>query len=613
MKTHAIYQISRVPLLISAFCALFVGLHSPSSRGQKTNSPSSQVSPSADMIVQNAKVFTHTKGFQQAFAIKDGRFLRVGSNAEVLKLRGPQTKLLDAKGRTTIPGLIDSHMHPIRAGLNYNLELRWDGVKSLKEGLKMIREQAQRTPKGEWVRVVGSWSPHQFKEKRLPTLEELNEASPDRPLLVLYLYSRGFLNKAGLKTLGYTKNTTFPGGKVQLDKKGEPTGFLIAQPSGLILYKTLASLPKLKNKEEERNSTILFFRELSRLGFTTIIDAGGGGFFYPEDHHIAKELHDENALAVKLPFFLFAPTPGKELEDFKRWTSMVSPATRHELEHMIPYHLVGGGEQLTASAADFENFLEPRPDLPSNMEAELKPILRLLFKHQWIFRIHATYNETIGRVLTAVEEIKKEGGPFPDRFIIDHAETITLANLKRIKALGGGISIQDRMAFQGEEFAERYGKKAAETAPPIADMLSLGIPVGSGTDATRVSSYNPWVALYWKVSGKTVGGFKHMSDRNRLSREKALYLMTKGAAWFAKEENFKGDIHEGETADFALLSEDYFTIPEEKIKGIQSVLTVLSGKPTHGDKEFASLVPPAPRAIPEWSPINAFGGYQYHR
>ena len=561
----------------------------------------------ADIIIKNAKIFSHKHGFNQALAVKDGRFYRVGRNVEVLQLQGKNTKIIDAKGKTVIPGLIDTHMHPIRAGLNYNLELRWDGVKSLKQGLQMIREQAKRTPKGEWVRVVGGWSPHQFEEKRMPTLAELNEAAGDKPLYVMYLYSRGFLNKVGLKTLGYDKTTKFPGGQVELDKNGEPTGLLLAKPSAFILYKTLVAAPKLKNREEERNSTVLFFRELSRFGLTTAIDAGGGGFYFPEDHRIAKELYDEKALPVQLPFFLFAPTPGKELQDFERWTKMISPASKHELSHIVPYHLVGGGENLTNAAADFENFLEARPDLPTNMESELKPILKLLFANHWMFRIHATYDESINRVLNVVEELKKEGGPFPERFIIDHAETISMKNLKRIKALGGGISIQNRMAFQGEDFINRYGKEKAKKAPPIKDILDLGIPLGSGTDATRVSSFNPWVSMYWKVSGKTVGGLKHMEG---LPREKALYLMTKGAAWFSREEEVKGDISVGEVADFAVLSEDYFQIAEERIKNIQSVMTVTEGMIVHGSGDYKSYAPKVLRAIPEWSPVNYFGGYQ---
>lgn len=165
----------------------------------------------------------------------------------------------------------------------------------------------------------------------------------------------------------------------------------------------------------------------------------------------------------------------------------------------------GAGENLAWSAADFENFLEPRPDLAPVMERDLEPIVELLAANEWPFRIHATYDETIDRFLTLFERVNGKT-PFKPRFIIDHAETVSERNIDRIKALGGGIAIQHRMAFQGKYFVERYGAEAAKATPPIARMLRAGVPVGAGTDATRVASYDPWVALYWLTTGQTLGG-----------------------------------------------------------------------------------------------------------
>jgi predicted amidohydrolase YtcJ len=564
----------------------------------------------ADLIIHNGKVFSHSNGFNRALAVKGNKIIKVGDDSSVLSLKSNTTKVIDAKGKTVLPGLIDTHMHPIRAGLNYNLELRWDGVKSLKRGLEMIREQAKRTPKGQWVRVVGGWSPHQFEEKRFPTLEELNEAAPNTPVFVLYLYTKAFVNKAALKYLKYDKNTRFPGGQVVLDKNDKPTGELIAKPSALLLYRTLVAGPKL-NKKEQVNSTLHWVRELNRFGLTSVVDAGGGGFFYPEDHGVTKKLLDEGKLNIRYPFYLFAPEKGKEYEAFDKWIHMVEPKSNKALIEGEHYHHLGAGENITWAAADFENFMEPRPDVAKNMEKELKPILKNIFKYQWIFRIHATYDETITRILSVVEEIKKEGGPFPERFIIDHAETVSLENLKRIKKLGGGISIQHRMAFQGEEFVAQYGSEKAKYAPPIKSILELGIPVGSGTDATRVSTYNPFVALYWKVSGKTVGGLKHMADDNTLDRKKALYLMTKGAAWISKEEKVKGDIAEGELADFFIVNKDFFNVPVEEIKELESELTVLDGRIVFGSAGFNSFDPNnVPGVLPAWSPVKHYGGYQ---
>jgi predicted amidohydrolase YtcJ len=269
----------------------------------------------------------------------------------------------------------------------------------------------------------------------------------------------------------------------------------------------------------------------------------------------------------------------------------------------------GAGEMLVFSAADFEDFLEPRPDLLPVMEAELKKVIGLLAAKRWPFRLHATYDDSISRFLDVFEEVDREV-PFQGlRWFFDHAETISEKNMERVKRLGGGIAIQDRMAFQGEYFVNRYGAEAAKKTPPITRMLELGIPVGAGTDATRVSSYNPWVSLYWLVSGRTVGGLPLYDKKNRLDRTAALRLYTEGSAWFSGDEGKKGGIAVGQFADLAVLSADYFSIPEAEIKGIEAVLTIMGGKIVHGSGDFAPLGPPLPTVSPDWSPVAGYGGY----
>jgi hypothetical protein len=269
------------------------------------------------------------------------------------------------------------------------------------------------------------------------------------------------------------------------------------------------------------------------------------------------------------------------------------------------YRMNGAGEMLVFSAADFENFLEPRPELPPRLEPDLEAVVRHLVEHRWPFRLHATYDQSITRFLDVFERVARDV-PFAGlRWWFDHAETISLRNLERTRALGGGIAIQGRMAFQGEHFIARYGMEAAENTPPIRRMLELGIPVGGGTDATRVASYNPWIALYWLVTGKTVGGTTLYPERQRLSRAEALRLFTSGSAWFSGEETGKGAIAPGKFADLAVLSADYFSVPDEEIKAIESVLTILDGKVVHGAGSFAALAPPLPPASPSWSPVAA--------
>ena len=237
----------------------------------------------ADLILTNGRIATVDAAcaFAQAVAIGGGRFLAVGSDQEIMGLRGSKTEVVDLGRRTVIPGLNDSHMHPIRGGLNYNMELRWDGVPSLADALRMLKEQAARTPPPQWVRVVGGWTEFQFAERRMPTLDEINRAAPDTPVFVLHLYDRALLNGAALRAVGYTKDTPEPpGGEIQRDKQGNPTGLLIARPNASILYSTLAKGPKL-SREDQINSTRHFMRELNRFGVTSAIDAGGGFQNYP--------------------------------------------------------------------------------------------------------------------------------------------------------------------------------------------------------------------------------------------------------------------------------------------------------------------------------------------
>src|ERR687895_2354110 len=340
-----------------------------------TLNPQAQGGSRADLILINGRITTldAAKPSVTAVAIKDGRFLAVGNDQDILSYRGVNTQVIDVNKRTAVPGLNDSHLHVIRGGLNYNLELRWDGVPSLADALRMLREQAQRTPPPQWVRVVGGWSEFQFAERRMPTLEEINAVAPDTPVFVLHLYDRAFLNGAALRAVGYTKATPNPpGGEIQRDKQGNPTGLLIARPNANILYSTLAKGPKL-GYEDQLNSSRHFMRELNRFGVTSAIDAGGGFQNYPDDYEVINELHKRGEMTLRLAYNLFTQKPKGELADFRQWMQMTKPGAGDDF-----YRMNGAGEMLVYSAADFEDFLEPRPDMPQVMETELKVVVRHL-------------------------------------------------------------------------------------------------------------------------------------------------------------------------------------------------------------------------------------------
>ncbi len=566
----------------------------------------------ADLIVTNGKITTmdDKNPEVQAVAIKDHKIFRTGTNAQILKLKGSSTKLIDAKGNRVIPGLFDSHLHVIRGGRFYNTELRWDGVKTLKRALEMLKEQAQRTPKGQWVRVIGGWNEYQFEEKRLPTLAEINEATGEVPTFVMYLYGKAWLNKAGLKELNINGDTPNPSqGLIEKDSNGEPTGLLVAEPNAFILYSTLAKLPELSEAEKE-NSTLQYMTELNRLGVTAVMDAGGGFQNFPDDYGTTDALNKQGKITVRLPYYLFAQKKGSELSDYTKWTGMVDIDDHGHNDHNeIHYHVNGGGENLVSDGADFENFLFPRPELPATMEKNMKDVVSLLVKKRWPFRIHATYNESITRFLNVIEEVNRETPLNGLVWFIDHAETVSEENMKRIKTMGGGIAVQHRMAYQGESFIHRYGKKAALASPPVKKMLEMGIPVGLGTDGTRVASYNPWVALYWITSGKTLGGTQVMAKENALDRKTALSLSTFGGYELIKDYE-KGKIKEGYFADLTILDRDYFSVNEEEIKDITSKLTIVDGKVVYGDETYKHVAPASLPVLPEWSPVKYYGGYQ---
>src|SRR5580693_4664138 len=462
-----------------------------------------------------------------AVAIKDGKFAAVGQDHEITAMVGPETQIIDLKGRRVLPGLIDNHLHIIRGGLNFNMELRWDGVTSLADAMAMLKRQVAITPPPQWVRVVGGFTEHQFTEKRLPTIDELNAAAPDTPVFILHLYDRAILNAAALRVVGYAKDTPEPpGGEITRDSKGNPTGLLLAKPNAGILYATLDKGPKLP-LDYQINSTRHFMRELNRLGLTGAIDAGGGFLFYPQDFQVIQKLNQMGQLTIRLAYNLFTQKPKGEKEDFLNWTKSVKYKQGDDY-----FRHNGAGETLVFSAADFEDFRQPRPDMPPEMEPELDEVVRILATNRWPWRLHATYDETISRALDVFERVNRDIPLDGLHWFFDHAETISDRSMDRIAALGGGIAVQHRMAYQGEYFVGRYGLKAAESTPPFARMLEKGLPVSAGTDATRVASYNPWVALAWLVTGKTVAGMQIYPKRNCLDRETALRMWTEYVTWF---------------------------------------------------------------------------------
>ena len=560
----------------------------------------------ADTMVVNGKIATLDRRQPSAtsLAIKGDSIIAVGSDAELAHLRGPVTVVIDAGGRTVIPGLNDAHTHFIRGGLTYSNEVRWDGVPSLAEGLRRMQDQARRTPPPHWVQVIGGWSAAQFVEQRFPTLEEINAATGDTPCMVMCMYDRAWLNRAALRVLGWDKSTpNMFGGVIERDAGGNPTGVVVATTSLASLVGVWLRVPRL-SPEDQMLSTRLFMHEHNRLGITSVVDAGGGGQNYPENYQAIGQLAAQNQMTLRIGYSLFAQTPGKELANYEAWTKLVKVGQGNDW-----FRMIGAGEYILFAAGDVTNFAKDYPSPPPVMEQNLAAVMKYVAAQGWPFRQHTSFDASAQRVLTVVEQVNREVPLRNLRWGLDHCETLQPKTLERVAALGGSISIQNRMSMDGEAFLAKYGASAAANAPPIARIRELGIPLACGTDANRANTYNPWVGVHWLVTGKTLGGAKLQSNHNLLDRTEALRLYTSGGAWISSEEQKKGTLEAGKLADLAILSADYFSIADDGIKDLESVCTIVGGKVVYAAGPYSRFAPPALPVAQDWLPVKQYGTY----
>ena len=538
----------------------------------------------ADLVLLHGKVVTVDSRFSiaQAIAIGQERIAAVGTDAQIEQYVGPRTRVIDLHGRTVIPGLIDSHIHAIRAGLTYDYEVHWDRVTSLAEGLRMLREQAARTPPGTWVVVAGGWHESQFAERRLPTMADLDAASADHPLWVQRLYERAIMNHAAVRTLEITAETPNPpGGEVLKDPSGQPTG-VVTGFGGINAYYFKIPRPPL---EEQIASTRDWFRELNRLGLTGVGDVAGGGLIWPRDYQAVTALHDRGELTLRVRWYMQPNRPGGEMDVIRQFVATVRPGSGDDWLRPI-----GVGEQILASSYDGDAFGPLPPQFSPRAIEDWRQAVRVIIESGWRFQVHATRNHSAEQLLPAIEEINHEIPVAPRRLSFAHMEDVAPETIRRIKALGGGITVQDRLVYSGEEIARNWPEQMARKAPPIKTLVAMGIPLGGGTDSTRVAPYNPFISLWWMVTGKTVAGVRIRAPQESLSRMQALRVYTIGSAWFNMDEDKVGSIEPGKYADLAVLSGDYLTVPESEIKSLVCVLTVVGGTPVYAAGDYQNLV-----------------------
>ena len=570
--------------------------------------------PGADLIVHNAKIFTGNAAQPEASAaaVKNGRIYSVGTDAEVLGLKNASTRVIDSRGRRLIPGIIDAHTHVLNeSGYNYNM--RWDGVPTLRRALAMLSEQAKRTPEGQWVKVIGGWSPYQFEENRFPTMDELRKAVPNRPFIVQYAYNRAFMNQQAMDAFGVGTNRfpNLPGTEFEKDEQGSYTGVVQGYTFTFIAMETM--VPQL-SFDEEVSSLVHTIHGLNRFGITSVIDAGNRG--YPKAQTNVSALARDNRLHVRMPFvdMQFGDGSPMNMVDAQitaiTKTAPISPG--HNLYPALAHGHVyrGAGEVLCLEVHDHENFDRPAVIIePEKMRQLVERDVSKLVQRRIPFRMHISYDENITPFLDALEKLNARTPLQGLRWSIEHAETISPANIARVKALGGGIALDTKMALHGDGFIKTHGRDKALLTPRLRQLVDSGIPLAMTTDAFRAATFNPWVGISWMVSGKSVSGSEVLANNNRLSRAEALSLFTRRPAWFMNAESELGMIAPGHLADFVLLDRDYFAVPESQIKSIASVLTVMDGRVVFGAQDYSTLSPALPEILPAWSPIKHFGGY----
>ncbi len=542
--------------------------------------------PPAEWVLMNGKVVTVDSSFsiKEAVAIKNGRFVAVGTDSEMRRWIGRNTAVVNLAGRTVIPGLIDSHMHATVAGLSWNSELHWESVRSLADGLKQVEAATRAKPPGTWIVVGGGWAPTQFSEKRLPTRAELDDVAPKHPVYIQYLRQAAVLNSAGLAAAGIDNGAADPqGGKFERNpSSGGLTGVLQGMPAWEVAY---AKIPR-PTLEQIRQSLRNCFRELNRMGLTSVGDLQTGGVTFAH-RRLLGDMANRGELSLRLDYYVVPNGPGDELEQLRTAAEEIKQLPSNDM-----FRFAGFAETLIQGTGDGDVLSNPK-GIMMEVEAKekLRKLLRFFAEAGYNFHLDATQDNTATQLLTVIEEVNRETPFSRQRIAFAHLEDVTPETIARIKKLGGGVSVQDRMVLTGEHNIELWGQSKARNAPPLRTLLDSGAPLGAGTDAFRSGNYSPILCLWWLITGKSIAGIPIRDRSQNVTRAEALRMYTMGSAWFTFAEKHKGSIEAGKLADLAVLNADYLMVPEDQIRSIESVLTMVGGRVVYAASPFSGLGP----------------------
>jgi hypothetical protein len=528
----------------------------------------------ADTVLLDGKIVTvdAQSRVAEALAIRDGKVLAVGDSGAIRGLAGPATRVIDLDGRTVIPGLIDSHMHAIRAALSFSTEVNWIGARSLGEALQRIGAAAKAMPPGAWLIVAGGWNEQQFAESRRPTPAELEAAAPSNPVYVQLGYGWVAMTEEGFTALEIADDVDLPtGARLERDADGRPTGTISGNNAGIVALFDRLPKPTFAQQVE---GTKAFFRELNRLGITGVGDPGGNNLF-PADYEALFDVWRRGEMTVRVAYSLNGQVAGRELEEFKSLTAMLPMGFGDDM-----LHFNGIGERITLA-------MNNNPNPSETDKRQYYEIVKWAAERGMTLTMHWGPDATVDHLLTIFEQVNRDTPIAPLRWSIAHLNDASERSLARMHALGVGWTVQDAMYFGGEQLVRQAGADAARRVPPVVTAQRIGVVIGAGTDAHRVASYNPFTALQWFLDGKTVAGTPIRGPEETPSRADALRFYTLGSAWFAHDDDVRGSLEVGKLADLAVLSKDYLTVPVDQVGTIEALLTMVGGRIVYAAGDFA--------------------------
>ena len=542
------------------------------------------VRTAAEIVLRNGKIVTVDSAFsiKEAVAIRDGRFVAAGSEREIRDYIGAHTQIIDLAGRTVIPGLIDSHIHATVAGLSWDAELHWELNRTLADGLRQIAAAAKSKAPGRWIVVGGGWVPTQFAERRFPTRAELDAIAPNHPVYVQYLRQGALLNSAGLSAVGIGVKTGDPaGGKFDRNPStGALTGWLQGVAGWEFAYNKIPRLPFADARRSLQNC----FHELNRLGLTSVADLHTSGVNFTHRRLLA-DMARTGELGLRVNYYIAPNEPGDELEQLKLAAEEVKTLSHNEL-----FRFAGFAETLVRGLGDGDVLSNPKGvQIPAQAKEKFRAMLRYFAEAGHSFHLHTTQDQTARQLLDVIEPVHAATPFVRQRIVFAHLEDATADTLARIKNLGAGVAVQDRLALTAERNVELWGEAKTRQAPPLRTMLDSGLQVGAGTDAFRSANYSPMLSLWWLITGKTVAGSAIRHPSQNISRAEALRMYTMGSAWMTGDEGRTGSIEVGKLADLAVLNGDYLTVPEERIRFLESLLTMVGGRIVYAAGPYAAL------------------------